>query len=174
MPVREATTSSKHTPPQRPCMRREVFPTWRPPNSPGRRCCSSRGAVGNDKLIGCQHYNDPKIRLLLYNAFAKKKGLFLYSITDELVCSNFPNMPEDYLYDTFWESPYEFPDDELECQHTNEAALVIKVKSADRRIRICRNCAKDVSSLQYVISRLVAEKPLDDFEVTVEGREWKS
>ena len=127
-----------------------------------------RGAVGNDKLIGCQHYNDPKIRLLLYNAFAKKKGLFLYSITDELVCSNFPNMPEDYLYDTFWESPYEFPDDELECQHTNEAALVIKVKSADRRIRICRNCAKDVSSLQYVISRLVAEKPLDDFEVTVE------
>ena len=127
-----------------------------------------RGAVGNDKLIGCQHYNDPKIRLLLYNAFAKKKGLLLYSFEDELVCSNYPNMPEDYIYDTFWESPYEFPDDELECPHPKEAALVIYIKSAKKRIRICRNCARDVSSLQYVISRIVANKPLEDIEVSVE------
>lgn len=127
-----------------------------------------RGAVGNDKLIGCQHYNDPKIRLFLYNAFAKKKGLLLYSFEDELVCSNFPNMPEDYIYDTFWESPYEFPNDELECPHSKEAALVINVKSAKRRIRICRNCAKEVSTMQYLISRLVAERPMDDFEVYVE------
>ena len=95
-----------------------------------------RGAVGNDKLIGCQHYNDPKIRLLLYNAFAKKKGLLLYSFEDELVCSNYPNMPEDYIYDTFWESPYEFPDDELECPHTKEAALVIYIKSAKKRVQV--------------------------------------
>ena len=129
---------------------------------------AQRGAVGNDKLIGCQHYNDPKIRLFLYNAFAKKKGLLLYSFDDELVCSNYPNMPEDYIYDTFWESPYEFPNDELECPHSKEAAIVINIISAKKRIRICRNCARDVSSLQYLISRMVAEKPLDDFEVCVE------
>lgn len=129
---------------------------------------AQRGAVGNDKLIGCQHYNDPKIRLFLYNAFAKKKGLLLYSFEDELVCSNYPNMPEDYIYDTFWESPYEFPNDELECAHGKEAALVITIKSAKRRIRICKNCAKDVSTIQYLISRMIAEKPLDDFEVSIE------
>ncbi|MBR7124617.1 MAG: hypothetical protein IKC93_07140 [Candidatus Methanomethylophilaceae archaeon] len=129
---------------------------------------AQRGAVGNDKLIGCQHYNDPKIRLFLYNAFAKKKGLLLYSFDDELVCSNYPNMPEDYIYDTFWESPYEFPNDELECAHPKEAALVIHIKSAKRRIRICKNCAKDVSTMQYLISRMIAEKPLDDFEVSIE------
>ena len=127
-----------------------------------------RGAVGNDKLIGCQHYNDPKIRLLLYNAFAKKKGLLLYSFDDELVCSNYPNMPEDYIYDTFWESPYEFPNDELECTHTKEAALVIEIKSAKKRIRICRNCAKDVSSLQYLVSRMIANDLLGDIDVYVE------
>lgn len=126
-----------------------------------------RGAVGNDKIIGCQHYDDPKIRLMLYNAFAKKKGLNLYSFEDQLICSNYDNMPEDYIYDTFWETPYEFPNDELECQHSKESALVIRIKSADRRIRICKNCAKDVSSLQYLISRMISEDPLRDIEVTV-------
>ena len=127
-----------------------------------------RGAVGNDKIIGCQHYDDPKTRLMLYNAFAKKKGLNLYSFDDVLICSNFDNMPEDYIYDTFWETPYEFPNDELECQHSKESALIIKIKSADRKIRICKNCAKDVSSLQYLISRMISEDPLRDIEVCVE------
>ncbi len=127
-----------------------------------------RGAVGNDKLIGCQHYNDPKIRLMLYNAFAKKKGLNLYSFDDMLICSNFYNMPEDYIYDTFWETPYEFPNDELECQHSKESALVIRIKSADRKIRICKNCAKDVSTLQYLLSRVISVNLLGDFEVWVE------
>ena len=41
---------------------------------------AQRGAVGNDKLIGAQYYNDPKIRLLLFNTIAKtKRILFLTS-----------------------------------------------------------------------------------------------
>ncbi len=127
-----------------------------------------RGAVGNDKLIGCQHYDDPKVRLMLYNAFAKRKGLILYSFDDQLICSNYNNMPEDYIYDTFWETPYEFPNDELECQHSMEAALVIRIKSADRRIGICKDRARDVSSLQYLLSRMISEDLLSDVEVFVE------
>ena len=127
-----------------------------------------RGAVGNDKIIGCQHYDDPKIRLMLYNAFAKRKELTLYSFDDMLICSDCDKMPEDYIYDTFWETPYEFPNDEIQCQHTKESALVIRIKSADKKIRICKNCAKDVSSLQYLISRMVSVDPLRDIEVYVE------
>lgn len=127
-----------------------------------------RGAVTNDKIIGCQHYDDPKIRLLLYNAFAKKKDLRLYSFDDVLICSNHDNTPEDYIYEAFWETPYEFPNDELQCQHGKESALVIKIKSAEKTVRICKNCAKDVSTLQYLISRIVSNNPLSDFEVSVE------
>ncbi len=131
---------------------------------------AQRGSVGNDKLIGAQYYNDPKIRLLLYNNIAKKKGLHMYSFGDDLVCSKDPNMPVDYIYDTFWDSPYEFPDDELVCGHDADGVLVIKIKSAGKEIRICRDCAKEVSTLQFLISRLVANDPLDDFEVSVEHK----
>ena len=131
---------------------------------------AQRGAVGNDKLIGAQYYNDPKIRLLLFNTIAKKKGLHIYSFDDEIVCSKKPNMPQDYLYDVFWDTPYEFPDDGLQCGHESEGVLVIKVPSAGEEIRICRNCAKEISTLQFLISRMVAVNVLDDFEVYVEHK----
>ena len=126
--------------------------------------------VGNDKLIGAQYYNDPKIRLLLFNTIAKKKGLHIYSFDDEIVCAKKPNMPVDYLYDAFWDSPYEFPDDGLQCGHESEGTLIIKILSAGEEIRICRNCAKEVSTLQFIIARMVAVDVLDDIEVYVEHK----
>ena len=131
---------------------------------------AQRGAVGNDKLIGAQYYNDPKIRLLLFNNIAKKKGLHIYSFGDEIVCAKKPNMPSDYIYDAFWDTPYEFTDDGLQCGHDSEGTLVIKIVSAGEEIRICRNCAKEVSSLQFLISRIAAVDVLDDIEVYVEHK----
>ncbi len=129
-----------------------------------------RGLVGNDKLIGCQYYTDSKKRLLLYNNFIKKNKLHLYSFEEGLVCSNKPNMPEDYLYDAFWDTPYEFENDGLQCKHESPATLVIKIKSLDEEIRICRNCAKDVSTLQFIVSKISANDPLDDIEVYIEHK----
>ena len=126
-----------------------------------------RGTVGADKLIGCQHYTDPKIRILHYNQFIKKHKLHLYSFGDTTVCSDVPNMPEDYLYDVFWETPYEFKDDEIQCGHDTSAVLEIRIKSLDESIRICDGCAKDISTIQYIISRLAAVDPMDDIEVMV-------
>lgn len=131
---------------------------------------AQRGRVGNDKLIGAQYYNDPKIRLLLYNNFAKKKKLHMYSFDDDLVCSNMPKMPLDYLYDTFWDTPYEFKDDGLRCGHDSDGTLVIRIKSLNEEIRICNNCAKDVSTVSHIISRLIASDPVDDIEVSVEHK----
>lgn len=131
---------------------------------------AQRGSVGNDKMIGIQYYTDPKIRLLLYNSIAKKKNLHIYSFEDEIVCSKKANMPEDYIYDTFWETPYEFPDDALQCGHDANGTLVIKIKSANQEIRICRNCAKEISTLQFLISRTVSNDVLEDFEVYVEHK----
>jgi hypothetical protein len=126
-----------------------------------------RGSVGNDKLIGCQYYDDPKIRLLYYNAFIKKEKLHLYSFKDGLVCANYPHMPEDYLYEAFWDSPYEFKDDGLDCGHKDALILDIKIKSLDKNIRICENCVKDVSTIQYLLTRICAVDPLDDIAVHV-------
>jgi len=126
-----------------------------------------RGSVGPDKLIGCQYYTDPKIRLLLYSQFVKKNGLHLYSFEDTLVCSDNYNMPEDYLYDTFWETPYEFPDDGLQCGHETSAVLEIEIKSLGETIKICENCAKNVSTVQFILSRVAGNDPLNDLAVRV-------
>jgi hypothetical protein len=128
-----------------------------------------RGSVGNDKLIGVQYYDDPQKRLLLYNSFAKKKKLHMYSLNDSLVCSDRPNMPRDYMVDLFFETPYDF-DDDIDCKHVSDGALIVWSKSLKEGIRICSDCAGDVSTLQYLISRIVANDPLDDFEVSVEHR----
>lgn len=126
-----------------------------------------RGTVGADKLIGCQYHNDPKKRLMLYNTFVKKNHLYLYSFGDDLVCSDTRNMPEDYLCDTFGETPYKFKNDGLDCGHEALASVRIKIKSLGETVRICSECAKDISTLQFLISRISAVDPLDDFEVAV-------
>ncbi len=126
-----------------------------------------RGSVGADKLIGCQYYTDPKIRLLLFNQFIKKNDLYLYSFEDTMVCSDKFNMPEDYLYDTFWETPYEFPDDDIECGHDASAVLEIEIKSLGRTIKICESCAKNISTLQFLMSRISCNDPLKDVSVRV-------
>jgi len=128
-----------------------------------------RGRVSNAKMIGIQYYDDPRKRLLLYNDFAKKKKLHMYSLNDELVCSDTANMPKDYLLDMFFETPYDFVDD-TKCNHISDGTLVIRVRSLNEEIRICSECAEDVSTLLYLISRMIANDPLDDFDVSVEHR----
>lgn len=131
---------------------------------------AQRGSVEKDKLIGALYYDDPKIRLLLFNTIAKKRSLHIYSFGEDLVCAKKPNMPVDYVYDTFWDTPYEFPGDGLRCEHESDGALIIKILSAKERIRICNNCAKEISTLQHIIARMVAVNVLDDFEVYVEHK----
>ena len=126
-----------------------------------------RGSVRNSLLIGIQHYDDPKLRLLLYNDLIRSEKLHLYSWEENIVCSDSPNMPEDYLYDTWWESPYEFPGDGIECGHEGAASLNIKIKSNGKTIHICNDCAKNVSTLAFLVSRMCGVNVLDDFEVTV-------
>jgi hypothetical protein len=132
-----------------------------------------RGSVGSDKLIGCQNYNDPRVRLLFYNQFIKKNNLYLYSFEDNIVCSDRFNMPEDYLYDTFWETPYEFPDDGLDCGHNASAVLEIEIKSLGETIRICESCARNVSTVQFLMSRIAGNEPWKDLSVRVRHKYHK-
>lgn len=131
---------------------------------------AQRGTVSNDMLIATQYHDDPRLRLLLYMGTARKKGLHIYAFGDETVCSNKINMPEDYLYDTFWDLPYEFPDDDIQCGHDADAVLVIKIKSLNKEIRICRNCAKEVATLANLFSRMISVDYYADVEVLVEHK----
>ncbi len=126
-----------------------------------------RGTVKNNMLIGCQHYDDPLIRLLYYNDIIRNEKLHLYSWGENIVCSDKPNMPEDYLYDAWWDSPYTFPEDGLNCGHEGAVSLNITINSLGETIHICEACAKNVSTLSFVFSRMCAQNVLDDVKVVV-------
>jgi len=128
-----------------------------------------RGKVGQDKLIATQYYDDPEKRPLLYMEMAKKKRLHLYSLEKGMVCSDRARMPLEYLHEILQESPYAI-DESLSCGHDDADALVIRVLSLGKEVRLCRDCAGKTNLLHLLLSRVVSSQAMDDFELRVEHK----
>jgi len=126
-----------------------------------------RGKVGQDKLIGTQYYDDPEKRSLLYMELAKKKKLHLYSLEDEMVCSDRAKMPREYLEQLLEESAYKL-DSEGGCGHSGGGVLVIGIRSLGVELRICRECAQKINTLHHLVARMVSAAVMDDFVISVE------
>ncbi len=126
-----------------------------------------RGKVGQDKLIGTQYYDDPEKRPLFYMEIAKKRKLWLYSLEDEILCSDRANMPDAYLEEILADLPYDL-DSDWSCGHDEREALVIHIISSDRKLRVCRDCAGRENTLQALLSRMVSPRPMDDIRVLVD------
>lgn len=126
-----------------------------------------RGKVGQDKLIGTQYYDDPEKRSLLYMEIAKKRKLHLYSLEDEMVCSDRARMPREYLEQLMEGSPYKL-DAEGSCGHSGGCALIISIHSLGANLRICRNCAQKTNVLHHLVGRIVSGSVMDDFSISVE------
>lgn len=99
----------------------------------GQISYAMRGNSGSDKLIGCQYYNDPALRMLLYINFIKKNKLYMYSSGGNILCSNVPNMPEKYLNNALCETGYKL-NNGLSCGHKTSAILEIYIKSIRKKI----------------------------------------
>lgn len=126
-----------------------------------------RGKVGQDKLIGAQYYDDPEKRPLLYMELAKKKKLHLYSLEDEMVCSDKAQMPREYLEQLLEESEYRL-DGNGKCGHPDSCALIISIHSLGIDLRICRDCAQKINTLHLLVARIVSGAVMDDFSISVE------
>ncbi len=127
-----------------------------------------RGKVEKEKLIGVQYYDDPDIRLLAYWDIARKRDIYLYSTEKSLVCSSDPNAPSEYVEEMLEGSPYKL-DKNGTCGHEDAlSCLVITWKSAERTVRVCSDCLKEVNLVQSLSSRIAAREPTADFLVDVE------
>ncbi len=127
---------------------------------------AARGKVGHDKLIGVQHHDDPDLRLLAYTDVIKKKKLRMYSLEDEVLCSDRPGMPEDYIAERLEASPYTL--DGGNCGHEqSRGKLALSYNGGEGRITVCRNCAGDANLFHEIIARMTSPEPLKELGVHV-------
>ncbi|MDD1771618.1 MAG: hypothetical protein LUQ09_01710 [Methanomassiliicoccales archaeon] len=126
-----------------------------------------RGKVEKEKLIGLQHFGDPDLRLLAYWDMAREEGMHVYSTEKNLFCSiSRPIAPDEYVSEMLATMPYKVTNGS--CGHEGRPAVLLRWVSANKEIRVCAECAGEVNTAHYLMSRVAADDPLDDIEVTVD------
>jgi hypothetical protein len=132
-----------------------------------------RGKAKKEFLIGIQHFDDPKLRLLAYSEFAVKKKLHLYSSIDSLSCSGKgANYPPELVSEVLRSSSYALKKTQegFTCEHADKGyGLRLDIISAGLSIEICMSCASRKQNLfTELTSRVLARHPDDDFKIRLE------
>jgi hypothetical protein len=148
-----------------------MFATAKLPN--GDVSYTVRGKAKKEFLIGLQHFDDPKLRLLAYSEFAVKKKLHLYSLADSLSCSGkSPNYPPELVSEVLRTSSYALKKTQggYTCEHGDKGyGLRLEILSAGMNIEICKSCASRKQNLfTELTSRVLARHPDDDFRINLE------
>lgn len=69
---------------------------------------AKRGKASKNRLIGVQHFDDPKLRLMAYSKEAKK-GFYFYSWGDRVVCTGKnDDPPKEFVKSVIGDIPYKF------------------------------------------------------------------
>ncbi len=132
-----------------------------------------RGKVKKEFLVGLQHFDDPKLRLLAYTEWAFGRKLNLYSLNDGLVCSGKkPKYPQELISEVMASSSHSLSKHPggFRCEHAGEGyGLRIDILSADTSIELCMSCSSEkANTYTRLTSRMLARKPEADFRITLE------
>ncbi len=122
------------------------------------------GKASKERLIGVQHFNDPKIRLITYTP-ESKKGYHFYSFKDHVICTGKEaNPPAKFVEMAIKESPYNFNEEDgfYTCGHTeeenNKSYLELVWSSADTKFLVCSDCASKNENLFLNLSGKMMSK----------------
>lgn len=135
-----------------------------------------RGKVKKEVLIGVQHYDDAKIRLLAFSEIAIKRQLHLYSGSEGLSCSGkYPKYPSTLISEVLQETDYKFKKDgdDYHCIHVAgegiAGVLTVDVLSAKSSITLCDNCTSDKENLYTSLAaRVLSKHPESDFKISLD------
>lgn len=139
-----------------------------------------RGKTRKEKLIGVQHYDDQRLRLLTVLDISQKHGLWIYSTKDRMICTGrSADPPKAFVEQMIRQNrptlrgkegihtcEHLMPED-VENENFSGSVLLIDWLSADRRIAICKKCARAVNSHTYgnLTQYIASLKIEDDFEI---------
>ncbi|ODS35992.1 MAG: hypothetical protein A7315_04800 [Candidatus Altiarchaeales archaeon WOR_SM1_79] len=148
----------------------------------GEIAYAMRGKVKKEKLIGVQHYDKPKWKLLSVMDLAKKKGLHIYSTKKGMVCMGREAKPPDYFVKEMMDTlKYDLNKENniYSCEHiskkdvekkitSSKPYLLLNWKSPGKKVAICSKCASKKSNILASINQNLAIPDLEkDFEIDV-------
>jgi hypothetical protein len=146
-----------------------------------------RPGCKREKLIGVQYYDDPILRMIGVLDIVKKKGLYIYSLDDKMVCTGKePDPPPEFIEQAISSLKTNVKGTKINdikiytCPHLdaqkvkNDAPsknpyLKIEWLSANIKIAICDRCARHNKENTYLklVLRIAAKKVQEDFEIDV-------
>jgi len=132
-----------------------------------------RGKARKEFLIGLQHFDDPKLRLLAYSELAMKNKVHIYSSDENIICGGrTPHYPKELVSEVISGSNYTLARSQsgYGCEHAASGyALRVEIVSAGMTIQICRACSSQKTNiLAELSSRVIARKPESDFRIALE------
>ncbi|UCF08495.1 MAG: hypothetical protein JSW28_02060 [Thermoplasmata archaeon] len=148
----------------------------------GEVAYAMRGTVKKEKLIGVQHYDKPKWRLLSVLDLAKKRGLHIYSTKSGLICMGKDGTPPgSFVKEMIDALKYSLKKEgnAYICEHlskndvknkkaTIEPFTLADWKEADIKIAVCDRCvSKKGSIVASITQNMAVPKPNDAFDVEV-------
>lgn len=148
----------------------------------GEIAYAMRGKVKKEKLIGVQHYDKTKWKLLSVLDLATKKGLHIYSTKKGMVCKGREVKPPEYFVKEMISGlKYDLKNEEkmFICDHISAKDvkkkkaisypyILLRWKSADIGIAVCSKCTSKKSNIMASITQNMAvPKPENDFDIDV-------
>jgi len=134
---------------------------------------ATRGKTTKEALIGVQHYDDPRWRLVGAIELVRKRGLHLYSSDEGLVCTGLEaRAPAEFVEEALLKVRAQLREAApgmFACPHPTASGLHLQLRwhSADRTVELCRSCASAKTNTLTMLAQLFAAPDvLRDFEVS--------
>lgn len=142
-----------------------------------------RGSTKKEKLVGVQNYDDPKWRLLSVLDIVKRKGLYVYSTNEEMICTGKePAPPAKFIEETIktLKTRLEKKGKIYTCPHLDPAKvkksrpdksqyLSINWLSTGLKFGICKRCIRAANDHTFgkLSQRIAAKDVKGDFDIDI-------
>jgi len=131
-----------------------------------------RGKTDKEKLIGVQHFDDPRWRVLSVLDLVKKKGLHIYSWGDNYICTGRESTPpEEYVKVAAGSiGATKLEGDAFVCPHNPASINHIEFDwlRAGKNILLCEQCsAKAKNSLSKLGEGMAVPNIANEFDISI-------
>ncbi|HLE96638.1 MAG TPA: hypothetical protein VI997_04640, partial [Candidatus Thermoplasmatota archaeon] len=120
-----------------------------------------RGTAAAHHYLGLQHWDDPRLRLLAFSDFVKKKRFRFFAVGDAVVCTHRTGpVPAEYVAQEAERLGLTEHDGAWTCPHPQALpAVLIDWRAAGARVRVCGACGGPRNTAHALLENAAVPRP---------------